>query len=303
MTVRFDPTIRTVERLIVHSGTFHSDDVFCGAIARILNPGVEIKRVADTSNLETDVDHGVVLADIGMGAFDHHQKDCPFREDGIKHCGASRMWLTYGTSVVRKICKTESLNDRAVYHICCAIYSGILRTISALDNGTDDFPKEVFSIATIIEGFRPAWDDTRTYDECYETAVGYMQTVLANEILRYKAEAKAESYVLSCIERMRDSVVVLERYCPWKDPVIADQRIKIVIYPSLRGGWNLEPVPNEKEEVTYRITIPEQWRGLRGEDALHQCKGMTFCHAKGFLCAFDLKENAIAAAMDLVKEC
>lgn len=42
MTVRFDPEIRTIERLIGHSGTFHSDDVFCGAIARILNPDAEI---------------------------------------------------------------------------------------------------------------------------------------------------------------------------------------------------------------------------------------------------------------------
>lgn len=296
----FDFTTRTIKQLTVHSGIFHSDDVFCGAVAKILNPDVKISRVADASEFKTDLQAGEIVADIGMGEFDHHQKDCPFREDDIKHCGASRLWLVFGISTVLKCCPELENQPETAAAICCKIYTSILRTIAALDNGTEGFPKDVYSIVSSVEGFRPAWDSDRPCDDCYNDAVAYMRTVLINEIHRYAGEARAERYVLSCISSMKNGIVVLDKYCPWKEPVIADKNAQIVVYPSLRGGWNLEPVPNEKEETTYRVQIPTQWRGLRGDEAAQQCKGMTFCHAKGFLLAFDTKMNALSAADSLI---
>ena len=294
---KFDKETRTINTLTVHAGTFHSDDVFCGAVAQILNPKAVIRRVSK-ADTETDIEKGNIVADIGFGPFDHHQKDCPYREDGIKHCGASRLWLVYGMTAVKKV--VPEISDEAAAAVCQGIYDGMLRTIAALDNGTADFPNTTFSIVNAVEGFRPEWDSEKTYDQGYFEAVAFVKQVLINEINAYAAEARA-AYVMSRVAAKEKGIVILEKYCPWKKPVIADKEAEIVIYPSLRGGWNLEPVPNEKEEITYRIHIPDEWRGTVGEAAAACQPGMTFCHAKGFLVSFETEDYAVRAAEELVR--
>lgn len=294
---KYDTIKRTINTLTVHAGVFHSDDVFCAAVASILNKNATICRVENAENIQTDIEQGNVVADIGMGPFDHHQKDCPYREDGIKHCGASRLWLVYGYSVVQTL-YPEFDTDTCLY-ICEKIDRRLLQTISALDNGEENFPKQVYSVVEIVEGFRPAWDSEKKDDDYFMDAVAAMKLILTNEIAHHAAERRAIPYVQSCVKAMQQGVVVLGKYCPWKDVVIAEKNAKTIVYPSKRGGWNMEPVPNEREERTYRVKVPESWRGLRGDAAGALQKGMTFCHTKGFLIAFDTKENAVAAAQIL----
>ena len=303
MRDQFDQREYTIRHLVVHAGVFHADDVFCGALARTLNPNVVIDRVISADGFATDVDAGEVVADIGMGMFDHHQPDCPVRDDGIKHCAASRLWLVYGISAVSKTCGKEvsnqesgNLSEEMVDTIARSIYTGLLKTISAIDNGTEGFGKGIFTIADVVNGYRPSWIAEKTYEEGYFEAVELMQNVLQNEIRAALAREQARGYVASCIDRMDRGTVVLEKYCPWKEQVIAEKRAMTIVYPSVRGGWNVEPVPYDLTELSYRVKVPEAWRGLRDTDAGNKMEGMTFCHAKGFLLAFDTKEHAINAA-------
>ncbi len=298
MIARYDETIRTINELTVHAGVFHSDDVFCGAVARILNEEAVVNRVNDATELENDLERGIIVADIGRKEFDHHQPDCPDREDGIKHCGASRLWFVYGISVVDKLFPALTTLKKA--EVCDAVYRNMLRTIAALDNNVENFPKDVYSVVTIVEAFRPTWNEDATYDEGYFEAVKYMKLVLSNEIRRYAAEVLAADIVESKISEMKDGIVILDKLIPWKTPVIKCKSAKIVIYPSLRGGFNLEPVPNEIEEITYRVDIPAAWRGLSGDEAGKHFKGMTFCHRGGFVLAFKTREDAVACGKYLV---
>lgn len=300
MKEKFDKTIRTINRITVHSGTFHSDDVFCVAVSKILNVNVEIERINNADYRITDISKGHIVADIGMGPFDHHQKDCPYREDGIKHCGASRVWLVYGVSVINQI--YPELSPESCEKVSDKIYNHLLRTISALDNGDTSFPQNVFSIATIVEGFRPSWDSELTDDEAFLNAVDCVQKILINEIIRYAAEERAKPYVKACIQKMQDGVVVLDKLYDWKVTLIEEINAKVVVYPSKRGGYNVEPIPNEIEEITYRVNVPDEWRGRKGDDADKVQKGMTFCHMKGFVIAFDTLENAVAAAKKLSEQ-
>ena len=286
----------TIHRLTVHAGTFHSDDVFCGAAASLLNPGVEIRRVAK-ADVETDLAAGEIVADIGFGPFDHHQKDCPLRDDGVRHCGASRLWLVFGPAVVKQVLGQQ--DDALAESVSRVIYNGMLHTIAALDNGDSCVSSAVYSVASMVESFRPNWDEDISFDQGYLRAVDCMKTLLKNEIFRAASACRAESYVRQRVAAMEDGVVVLEHFCPWKPVVMAEPSARAVVYPSLRGGWNAEPVPNEKEELTYRVHVPDAWRGTSGEAAGALCQGMTFCHAKGFLIAFDTRENAVRAAKQL----
>lgn len=291
---------RKICSLSVHSGTFHSDDVFCGALARLINPDCEIHRVRSV-DFETNIENGIIAADIGFGPFDHHQKDTPYRDDGIKHCGASRMWLEYAYTAIHKA--DESVSDADCLFAARKIYDGVLKTIAALDNGDPDFPTVSFSIVEAVEGFRPTWNSDEDSDTCYLKAVDFMKQILINEIRRGVAESRAGLNVAACMEQSSDQILVLDPYCPWKKKVIEEGRFLVVIYPSLRGGWNLEPVPNEAEGLTYRIHIPADWRGTRDETALTVRKGMTFCHMAGFLAAFQTKEDALESAKWLIENC
>jgi len=300
----FDMEKRTIDTLVVHTGVFHADDVFCAAAMKILNPAVKIRRITDEENVETNLEEGIVVADIGMGPFDHHQKDCPNRDDGIRHCGASRVWLVFASSVVRRL--YPDITEEDCEFVCRSVYNNMLRTIAALDNGDDAFPKNVYSVINVVEGFRPTWNSKKTYDEGFLEAAECVKVMLENEIHRYAAEASSQEYVRECASHVEDGLVILENYCPWKKIVVQNPDALSIVYPSPRGGWYVEPVPKTyggHDELEYRISFPDSWRGAKGEVAASLWPGLTFCHVKGFISAFVTRDQAVAAAKWLNANC
>ena len=296
----FDYTMHWISSLTVHAGVFHADDVFCGAMARIINPDAEIYRV-NKAEIDTDVENGIIVADIGFGRFDHHQPDCPFREDGIKHCAASRLWLVYGFTVVKTLC--PDMDDQSAEIICGHIYNIMLRTISALDNWSEGFPKDVYSVSVMVKSFTPDWDGEKSYDEGFMDAVEFMSSALTREIGRKASELRAELYVRASLQQMTDGIFILEKYCPWERTAIATPEAKVVVYRSLRGGWDIEAVACDESRDTHRVKTPESWRGKMGDDAAKEMPGMKFCHEKGFVASFTTREYAENAARYLVENC
>ena len=60
------------DKLIVHGGEFHADDVMTAAILKSLNPDIEIERVYSVPD---ELSANTLVADIGFGKYDHHQDD------------------------------------------------------------------------------------------------------------------------------------------------------------------------------------------------------------------------------------
>jgi uncharacterized UPF0160 family protein len=85
---------------------------------------------------------------------------------------------------------------------------------------------------------------------------------------------------------------------PWKSILLdcglkkADE-IRLVVYPSNRGGFYLEDVRDE--EGKNKILLPQEWRG-RSSDLSTDVKGASFCHATGFIGGADTLEHAIDMA-------
>ena len=78
-----------------HGGIFHADDVFATALLTILNPEIKITRGF------TILDHyeGIVY-DIGMGRYDHHQKDRRIRANGVPYAAFGLLWERFGEELV-----------------------------------------------------------------------------------------------------------------------------------------------------------------------------------------------------------
>lgn len=288
-----------IKKLYVHGGGFHADDVFCDAVLRIINEDLITERVIAADRDLTDIEHGILMADIGGGPFDHHQKDVPLREDGIRHCAVTQLWKRFGSECIRAV--THDVSDEIVSAVSDRIYNGILREIAVLDNGTEGvLPGGVINICDLADRFNPDWDSDENPEAAFADAALFAQGVLVREIRHAVSDLKAENLVREAVQEMEDGIIVLDQYLPWEHIVVQDPDAKIVIYPSARKEINLRLVPVEEGSFTTRLDVPDAWKGKRNAEADACMHGMVFCHATGFLMAFNDLENAISAAHSLV---
>lgn len=98
------------------------------------------------------------------------------------------------------------------------------------------------------------------------------------------AESKIVSRDILCKairETDDDEIIVLEKFCPWRD-VIIDSLAKFVVYPSARGGYDMHTVPISKTESSARLSYPNLWCASLLE-AQKDIPDITFCHKGNFL--------------------
>lgn len=262
--------------LVTHGGVFHADDVFATALLliiwKILCPEEdepEIRRVFKVN----DDEEGLVY-DIGNGEFDHHSEPKEYRENGIPYAAFGKLWRVIGSEVFG-VKFTKILDDNLV------------SLIDNQDNGGDHNP-----LSQAISDFNPSWDDSATTDECFTDAVAFAKDILQRKIDRYESTKAAEDIICEAAEERTDNrILVLETYVPYLSKVQADYpEICFVIYPSLRGGWNCNTVP-EPGEKQGKVLFPTEWLGKINSEL-----GITFCHVGNFLLSTNTKEQAVKCA-------
>lgn len=286
-----------INKIIVHNSVFHADDVACVAIARMLNPAVEWSRTSNLQGLDVNSDDNVIVADIGFGRFDHHGKAAKTREDGGKHSAATLMWERFGIEAVQTRYPTLDVFEAA--KVAKTVMEKLLYTIANGDNG---IYSPDFTINVAIAQFNALWDDKCPHaaDVRFLQALQFMETVLKNTMETRLSELRATSVVTEAIRNSTDGIIVLECFAPWKHAACANENMKVVVFPSARGGWSMQLVPVTPDSFETRIHVPESWCGKQDKEAGLEQKGMTFCHRNGFISSFDSKEHAIEAAEFLV---
>ena len=253
-----------------HAGNFHADDVFATAFLRILNPNIEIYR----GFIVPDNYDGIVY-DIGGGEFDHHSSDRECRENGIMYAAFGKLWRAYADLIVSEYVKNAIDKE----------------FISPLDN-TDNTGKHN-PLSSVIYNYNGFWNEDQSIgaqNERFFEAVEIAKQFLLRYIEKFNSVEKAQRYVLNAYQCSENGVVVLDKYVPWQD-TLRGSDVKVVIYPSNRGGWNAERLDKSGFE------FPQEWWGTRNEKNV---KGLLFCHSSGFMCNFDTFENAKGAIENLV---
>lgn len=74
--------------------------------------------------------------------------------------------------------------------------------------------------------------------------------------------------------------------------------IKFVLYPDQNGQWRVQCVPAGLNTFQNRLSLPEEWRGVRDE-ALSELSGIKSCifvHAGGFIGGNKTQEGALEMA-------
>lgn len=262
-----------------HGGVFHADDVLSVAlINRVCDKyGIDhphVNRIFNQQQAQELAENNVVF-DIGMGEYDHHQKDNESRENGVPYAAFGKIWRTVGPDLV---------GDSAAEKIDRTF----VQAIDATDNGREP---NLFSIT--ISTLNPNWDSPEKPDDAFAKAVAYASTAFEATIESVLATERAEAIVQEAADKMQDGIMVLDQFCPWMDYVQNNvPETNFVVWPSNRGGYNIQTVPKLGERQG-KIVFPEEWLGNTDE-----ARGMTFCHPGNFLAAFNTEEQAIQAGLD-----
>lgn len=315
----------TISKIIVHAGIFHTDDVMCCAMARLIEPKVFVERSNNPIDT-TDVTKGVVVADVGGGQYDHHDDDVKRHHDGIKYAACGLLYEDLKSALVK------GATPEGV-----ALLEYLLMHIETTDNGGP-----MCSVNRIINTFRPCWDDNIRMDDTFNAAVKLMTRVVSGLLYSdpkdwgdtllekssspdddtwtvlivgvvtanpldagvelagiIKREVRAresgdrakEFLVKELADHIDDRHIVLSRFVPWQATLVP-RNAEFVAYPAIRGGWNVQCVPTELGGRTYKQSFPECWKNEKPA-------GCTFIHPAGFIAAFDSKESALAAMATL----
>ena len=261
------------DTVYTHAGKFHADDVFSAALLRILNPTVRICRTFDLPD-----DFAGFAFDIGFGRFDHHQADAPVRENGVPYAAFGLLWREYGALLVG-----EDEAARFDEHF-----------VQPLDR--DDNTGYGSPVAELIGNFNPSWDSQKDIRACFDEAVAFAGVILEKKLEAVRSIQRAKQMVQAALEQMQDGIVRLPQFAPWKMVLIGSEA-NFVVYPSQRGGYNAQCVPEKGEAGKLKCPFPQDWAGRPA----HQLKSISgipslrFCHNNGFLITADTEQDAVEA--------
>lgn len=290
----------------VHGGEFHADDAACCALLQLTygTENVSVKRefkIESTEGLDFILDIGQIdeVSD-NLVRLDHHPvsgkqedkgvlttvKDGSGENVSIPHCAFTKLaqlvWEDESQEVQDELLQT------------------VLVPLAMQDNGIEvsGFTPRAFPFGFVHE-FNGAWDEDRAPTMQYERfmqAVAIVRQVLERIIVRTRSKFAAASIINDAIANSKDGIVVLPRFAPWQDYVLAANNgqptWKLVVFPSNRGGFMIQVVPKEAGSFAAWVNIPE---------TVKTCEGFIFT-AHGAFAGFNTCEQAIAAAKTILAE-
>lgn len=117
------------------------------------------------------------------------------------------------------------------------------------------------------------------------------------------SKTKAQKIVDEAIEISEGHILVLDQFVPWQEFIFSSttekaEGIQFVVFPSNRGGYNWQCVPDSLGSFGQRKSVPTEWKGLRDFD-LQKVTGVataSFCHPAGFIGGATTLEDALALA-------
>jgi uncharacterized UPF0160 family protein len=296
--------------LATHSGSFHADDAMAFATLRLAMSRRPVRhRLVRTRDMAA-----VAAADIAFdvggafrprsgdafeGAYDHHQRGKPLREDGTPYSSAGLVWASFGRDAVRAVLFAHGpLDDATVEEVWRRIDAHVVRPVDLVDNGLVE-PSET-DIVSVVDAFNPPWCDdggSEAEDAAFHEAARLVGAYLERRIARSHASVLAETVVLEAHAASPDPrMLELPRGMPWEGAVHRHGLpVLYAVYPD-GDGWRLRCCPTAPGGFENRHSLPEAWAGLRDAElaAASGVPDAVFCHQNRFI-AVAASERGIRA--------
>lgn len=285
-------------RFVTHAGSFHADDIFATIFLEKVFQNIELYRTNEiTSDMKIEEK---IVYDIGLGKFDHHQKEVKARENGIKYSSFGLLFECFGKEYLQKLCQDHVEEVYQMY------LNELVYQIDAIDNG--QFPKlnstyKITTLSDIIGLFNKTWCEEKEANQCFLECISIAKSIYNRIEQKILDKIKAKSLVETAISKTKDEILILETYMPFMDFIISStdpkaSQILFVTTPSNRGGYSIQTVHKTLDTYENRLDFPSEWGGLSKEKLASKTgiKTFRFCHKNLFCAASDTLEDAIAIA-------
>ena len=274
--------MKEIKRLVIHDGKFHADDVMTCALVRTAFPDVRIERV---SGVDDDMrnDENTVIADIGLGKYDHHQPDAPRRPYVLDNqYTKTAPPITYKAAACGLI--FEDIKDMIFKTKESAnfFFENYIRPIEAQDNVGKGVAANPLSIA--IGAFNTISTNEEDVERRFFRAVHICEEIICAEAEAEEERLKSEGEVEKYIAKSEDGILILPKYMHWCKAA-RKAGLNYAVMPG-RDGFALRPV---------RGLLPADWLNEKPN-------GANFVHQGRFIAVFRTKEYAVEAAKKLSKE-
>lgn len=295
MSIKITKNIKEAN-LITHSSTFHPDDVFSTVfLSKIIDNPV----VCRVNYVPEDINENSIVYDIGFGSYDHHGPDAKWRNEKIKYCSFGLLWQQFGKDYL----KTISEDYATLWQ---EIDEKLVMQIDGIDNGLFpkiDAPYSLIDLDKIIDLFNKAWNEEVDNDDNFLIACSLAETIFDRLIKKEQAKIEATKKVESIIPNVQNHILILDEYMPYQDAIFNSENplakeIKVVIFPSNRGGYNIKPMTINEHSKELVCCFDPSFLGLHDKELANasQIKTARFVHSSGFLACTNTLEDAILMA-------
>jgi len=275
--------LEEIKNIYTHDGCFHLDDVMCTAFIKTFNPNITVYRVSEITD-EIASNPANLVFDIGLGQYDHHQKDRKYNKFGDPYSAFGLLWEDYGRDY---LAKNNFENIEKAFQLFVEMYTS---KVDRGDNkGYQNVPK--FHDNTIIKLCNAKWYEMKA-DATYQTKQFNKAVIIAIQLLenwtrevyeKIEYTIREATLLYEAIQQSNNGVIVLQESIPWRNfilsPLFGD--IKIVITKNERGGYNVISTNTD-----YLKIKPNQY--------------LNFVHPSKFMGVADTLPNAINAANMIV---
>lgn len=279
--------------VITHGGFFHADEVLASVILSLVTTDLIVARVT-----EVPENCAKLVYDIGGGKYDHHQNEKEFRTEGFPYAAVGLIWRDFGKKALTKM----GVEKEILLQVWERIDESIIKGIDASDNGVSIEGKyDILAIDSIISMYNPFWNENKGTDEAFLEGCAIADQVFKRKVDSIVSEARGEKLVKTAMKKATGRIIRLKEYVPWQNCVCSEDtenKFWYVVFPSNRGGYNVQCVPDYPESFNMRHGLPEAWRGLRDE-SLRQITGVNdavFVHSAGFIGGAESLEGALLMA-------
>lgn len=286
-----------IKKIVTHSGTFHSDDVF--AVATLM---LYLTTQGDTANIVRTRDRNEMtdadfIVDVGgeydpdRERFDHHQEGgAGMRANTIPYASFGLVWKKYGPL----LCGSEKISEK--------IDTRLVSPVDGIDSGVlvyePKFPGIFeYSIAYFVDAFVPTWKESDVSpSDVFPKMVAIAQDLLSREIKKHQDKAEAEKLVTEVYEGTKDKrIIEFTAHYPWKETLSSFPEPLLTISPREDRKYQVYGVPEgDARLMKYRKYLPKTWAGLRDAD-LARVTGVPdalFCHKDCFIAVAGSLEGA-----------
>lgn len=243
-----------------HGGKFHADDVFACAVASLLRPDNELriircKNLEDLKRLGVD-DSNSLIVDIGLGRFDHHQKQKEYYSDGVEKSAVAKLWDYIGEELIEEELLIREISPEITKQIFKTVTENLIKPISDTDTkGQKSRPNMISRMVLNRTNTDEDELDLVFYDVVYNA-----KDILFYEIMQAVSEAENVVKAKELAAQFRQEGHPGWGFTPEFIPASAFEgtEVRFVVGESARGGFNIDCVDSELYPIPETLDAPKK---------------------------------------------